>query len=362
MKILQILGEAAWDGRVAGVHATTRALIRRGNEVSVVVDDDGAASRFELIGAQVLKPPVWSGSLHPLDIVPFAHLVAVCRRTKFDLVITYTAKAGLLGRLAARLAGVPHIVHHTYAYQYHRFAPGAHRSLWLGLEKLAARAGDLTVATSADLRSCAIRDQVDTPERILMVPDGVSTHQFGAADRAAVRRELGFPAKTRLLGAFLALESGTGCEELLKAMPTVLARHLSSRLVIVGDGSRREEYRQEAALMGLSDRVRFLRPHTDSSAWLPAFDIVVQPSMFPRDPIPLLEAMGAGCAVVACNTSLNRELLNHGQTALLVPPDNARALGIAISHLLDDPSQLQTIGERARSDTMRRFSLNRMVE
>lgn len=361
MKILQVLGDATWNGRVAGVHATARALMKRGNELCVVTTDVVTASRFELIGAQVLKPPVWRHSLHPLDFFTFAHLVTVCRLTKFDLVLTYTAKAGLLGRLAARLARVPHIVHHASTHRYRRIRNGAHRTLWLSLERLAAWAGELSIAASADLRTCAIRDKVDTPARILTILDGVDIGQYSGSNRAALRRRLGFPANTRLICALAVLEPGHGCEELLKAMSAVLARHLSTRLVIIGDGSRCEEYRQEAALMGLYDRVRFLQPHADWSSWLPAFDIVVQPSEIPRDPIPLLEAMSAGCAVVASNTPLNRELLDHGQNALLVQPNCARSLATAISQFLDSPSQLQAIGARARRDALRRFSLDRMV-
>ena len=102
MKVLQILGEASWGGRIAGVHATTRAMLHRGYDVHVLTNDEVVASRFELIGAQVVKPPMWFRVLHPLDLVPLLHLVMLCRWTQFDLVASHTSKAGLLGRLAAR--------------------------------------------------------------------------------------------------------------------------------------------------------------------------------------------------------------------------------------------------------------------
>ena len=93
---------------------------------------------------------------------------------------------------------------------------GARRSLWLALERLAARSGELTIAASAAHRSIAIRDRVDTPERILTIADGVSPEQHATANRGAIRHELGFPAGARLIGALLTLEPGHGCEALLQ--------------------------------------------------------------------------------------------------------------------------------------------------
>ena len=135
MKILQVLTGKSWGGGSVVVHAVTRALIARGDEVWVAVVDDANAKPFEALGAHIVRPPLWFRALQPLDVVPFIALYRLCRRERFDLVVAHTSKGGFIGRIAARLAGVPHIIYHEHAFYFNQLKPGPVRTFFLALER-----------------------------------------------------------------------------------------------------------------------------------------------------------------------------------------------------------------------------------
>lgn len=361
MKVLQILESEQWGSRAAGVQATTRALVSRGHEVWAAASDGRIGHRFESAGAQVVVLPLLFQLWQPLDLVPFLYLFALCRSVQFDLVITHSPKGRLLGGIAARLAGVPHVVHHTCTCG-DDVAGGPLHWARARVAKLGVATGDLSVAPSGELRARAIRSGIWRPERLVTVLRGVDIEHWGGANGDLIRREWGFHSDIRAIGAVADHTDAATCANIVRAMPTVLARHPNARLVIVGDPPQREELRQETVLMGLADRVLLSYPGAVSPSLLAALDVIVLLSDQPRGSYALLEAMAAGRAIIASNVPPNRELISHGQTGLLVPPENARAIACTISGLLDDPVRMRSLGARARSEALRVFSLDRMVE
>ena len=193
MRVLQILGCEKWGGEVEGVHAVTRALLSHGHDVWVVTTDEPSAHRFELLGTHVLRPPGWFRWPQPADIVPFLYLWRLCRRTDFDLVITHGWRSGLVGRPAARLAGAPHVVHHTRRFWNESLRYGPRRRIRRFLEQQAERSGDLTIANSAQLRTRAIDEGICDPARTITILDGVATEESGSARPSCSRHGI-FPS------------------------------------------------------------------------------------------------------------------------------------------------------------------------
>ena len=362
MKVLQVLGGGPWGGGSPVVLAIARALIERGDEVWVASYDPEELRRFGDAGARLQRLAFWTSPPHPLDSIPFAQLLALCRRERFDLVVTHTSKGGFLGRIAARLAGIKHIIYHAHAFYFHQLAPGLRRRFYLELEKLATRAGDLIITVSEEHRQSGIRGGVEEPERIITIPNGVDLRQFQALDRATARQILEFDDSDLIVGSVGRLAAEKGYEHLLHAMPVILARHPAARLVIAGAGPVEEELRQEAALLGVEDRVTFLGFRRDVVGVLSTFDVFVQPSLREGLSVALLEAMATGRAIVASSISGNREAIDHGATGLLVPRANTRALAMAVCQLLDDPAHSRTLARNARRAARIRFSVDRMVE
>ncbi|MFZ0594496.1 MAG: glycosyltransferase family 4 protein [Bryobacteraceae bacterium] len=362
MKVFQVLSGGAWGGGAVVVLAITRALINRGDEVWVLCLDEGVASRFRAAGATVVTSPLWFHPINPLDVAPFAQLYALCVRERFDLVATHTSKGGFLGRLAARLAGTPHIVHHAHGFAFRECNSWAVRRFYIALERLASGYCDSIISVSEDHRQGAIREGVASADQIKTVLNGIDLLPFRETNRTAMRRAFGFREDDVVLCVGSRLAPKKGLEYLMAAMPAVIARHPSVHLVLFGEGPLQVELLRQAEQLGISRHIHFPGFRKDIPQLLGGFDVVLQPSLSEGLSISILEAMAAGRPIIACDIQGNREVIRHGKNGLLVPPANAAALAEAIVRILSDPALAKTMGEEAARDCRTRFSQDRMVD
>jgi glycosyltransferase involved in cell wall biosynthesis len=361
MKVLQIVCGSGWGGGSVVVMSICQALMERGDEVWILCSDDENAERFGKAGARVVRAPLWTRSIQPLDVIPLMHIYRLCRRERFDLVAAHTSKGGVLGRLAARAAGVPHIVYHAHAYFFNHLSPGLSKTLYVGIERFAARFGDLTLTVSEEHRRGALECGVEAPGRIRTVLNGVELRRFAGLDGPRVRAELGFAPDDVLIGALGRLHVFKGFEFLIRALPPVFADFPRARLVLCGTGPLEGLLRAECEQAGIADRVHLLGFRKDIPQVMAALDVFVQPSLREGLSIALIEAAAAGLPSVACTIAGNAEIVEHGRTGFLVPPADPAALGAALRRLLEDPEAAREMGREARRRAEDRFSVERMV-
>jgi len=353
MRVLHVFGQQRWSAALGTVRAAVKAQILAGDQVWIASPNPDLVRGFRALGATAVRLPLWFGREHLLDVVPLACLYRLCRQARFDLVATHSFKGGVLGGLAARLAGVPRIIHHAPSYRFLVLKPGLKRRYYLAVEKLAAWAGDLVITASEEQRRQAVRAGVAAAEKVVAVRGGVVTRPV-CAGRVSAR---GGPKRTegeKVIGCAGCLSFEQGALYMLRAMPAILARHPRVRLVMAGSGPLEEELRAAAALAGFGDRVEF--PGQISEEWsraLGRWDVFVDASLGAGPTEALLEAMGSGCAIVASNTAQHRELVEHGRSALLVAPGSPEALAEAINRLLDQPALARRLGAAAERAALR---------
>jgi glycosyltransferase involved in cell wall biosynthesis len=362
MKILQVLAGGAWGGGSVVVLAITKALIDRGNHVCVVCLDDTTARRFASIGATVVRSPLWFHPINPMDIVPFVQLYLLCLRERYDLVATHTSKGGFLGRLAARLAGVRHIVHHAHGFAFRECNHPLVRRLYVLLERFASKYSDSIISVSEDHRQGALREHVANPSMIRTVLNGINLQPFATVDRLAARRAMGFDNEDILLCVASRLSPKKGLEYLIEAMPAVFARFPTVHLLLFGEGPMRDELSRQAERLGLSAHIHFPGFRQNVTQLLGGFDVVLQPSLSEGLSISILEAMAAARPLIVCDIQGNREIIQNMHNGLLVPPADSSALSAAILHILCNPSLADVIGRNAALDCRDRFSEDRMVK
>jgi glycosyltransferase involved in cell wall biosynthesis len=361
VKVLQVICSSAWGGGSVVVMPICRALLERGDEVWVLCADDENAACFGRAGARIVRTPLWTRSIQPLDVVPFAHIYRLCRRERFDLVATHTSKGGFLGRLAARGAGVPHVVYHAHAFFFNHMPPGLRKTLWVEIERFAARFGDLTLTVSEEHRQGALEFGVEAPGRIRTVLNGIDLRRFAGVDGRPVRAQLGFAPDDVLIGGVGRLQCFKGFEYLIRALPPVFAAFPCARLILCGTGPIEARLRGECGHAGIADRVHFLGFRKDIPQVMAALDVFVQPSLREGLSIALIEAAAAGLPSVACTITGNAEIVRHGQTGILVPPADPAALEAALLSLLEDPEAAREMGREARRRAEASFSVDRMV-
>jgi glycosyltransferase involved in cell wall biosynthesis len=357
MKVLQVLAGGTWGGGCVVVLDYLSEMVRRGDEVWVVCLDDEVERRFAEAGCKTVRSPFWFHPINPLDAIPFFQLWRLCRREKFDLVATHTSKGGFLGRLAAKLAGAPHIVHHAHGFAFRETQKPWIQRCYILLERIAARACDRIISVSEDHRQGGLRARVAPPEKIVTVLNGIDVGAFDRPARPSARK----PGEV-VIGVASRFAPKKGIGDLIEAFPAIHAAHPGARLVLAGDGPSRVELQEQAGRTGLGDRIQFAGFCENVPDVMAAFDIVTQPSISEGLSISVLEGMAAGKPLVVCDIQGNREIITQGVNGMTVPPSDPPSLAAAINWLIDHPSEAQTLAARARADCKARFSRERMVK
>jgi glycosyltransferase involved in cell wall biosynthesis len=278
------------------------------------------------------------------------------------IVHTHTSKAGILGRLAAWMAFVPHIVHTPHGHVFHGHFGRLFSKLFLYIERFFALFADRIIALTDGEKEDYIHLSVGKPEKLLTIHSGVDIEKFAGPgmDGAAKRKLLGLEPDAPVVGFVGWLEEIKGPMHLLQAMKIIWAAYPAATLVYVGKGSLETDLLAEASHLNLNGRVKFLGWREDVHEIMPLFDILVLPSLNEGMGRVIVEAMAAGKPVVASQVGGIPDLVSHGENGILVPPANPLALADAIKKLLDDPQMANLMGQIGR-ETCRSFSLDGMI-
>ena len=298
--------------------------------------------------APVVIPPLGRVMRPAHDLAALGRLVALFRRLRPDLVHTHTAKAGTLGRLAARLAGVPIIVHTFHGHVLEGYFSPALTRIFLGIERALARRTDRIVTVSPRVRESLLALGIGRPEQVEVVPLGLPLERFAAAapGTARLRERLAIPPAAPLLGSVGRLVP-------IKDHPTLFAALChrgvgAAHLLVVGDGERRTALEAMARSLGLAERVHFLGWRDDLETILPELDMVICSSRNEGTPVALIEAMASGVPVLSTDVGGVADLVTHGKTGWLVPAGNPAALAGGIQDLLEDAERRRLLVTAAR--------------
>ncbi len=350
VRVLQVIGGSKFGGAVWVVLSYVEALKEHGCEVTVCTSVEPVAEVFRRAGCEILSIPEMTREINPpRDLVALIKLTKICRKGRFDVVHTHTSKGGFIGRAAARLAGVPVVLHTAHGFAFHESSSPIAAAVYTRLERLASSWSDCVFTVSDFHRSWAIRQRIAAPERIVTVRNGISRSRLVVArDRRHVRRELGVEASDVLLVSVGRLATQKGLGTLLQALPKLLRRGVPARLVLVGEGPLRPALEEQVAAAELTGVVSFLGFRSDVGDILNASDIVIAPSLWEGLSISVLEAMALGKPIVATNIGSNLELLEDLVSGLLVPPNEPERLADAILTLALDPDAALRYGAAAR--------------
>jgi glycosyltransferase involved in cell wall biosynthesis len=278
-----------------------------------------------------------------------ADLTAYLQAERFDVVHTHSAKAGALGRLAARRAKVSRIVHTFHGFPFHQFQSPLRRAAYIRIERSLGQFTDAFLAVGPAVAAEAIRLRIAPPERIRTI--GVAVNTLGPApdqwDRAEARRVLGVPPGTKVVGTVGRLDFQKAPDDFVSALSALGRADVFG--VWIGDGPLRARTEKLAARRGLSGRLLFAGERTDVSALLPGIDVFAMASRYEGLPCAVVEAMTAGLPVVATTVNAVPNIVVAGETGLLAPPCRPELLARAIGYLLDNPVIAARLGAAGRA-------------
>ena len=357
INLLFVITRLAVGGAPQNLLTTIRGLDRSRYRVSLVTGVPGAEEGSLIDAARELDVdlhvlPSLQREIHPLrDLVAFWRLYRLIRRGRYHIVHTHLSKAGILGRLAARCAGVPGIVHtyHGDVFEDY-FGPVKSRGL-LGIERLVGHFTGRFAVVSEALRRRFRSYRVGRNGAFRVVPNGVWADSFPAPSTDM--------RKGRRVGTVAMFYPIKRVDLFLETARCVLRRRPDTEFVIVGGGAEEAALRQAARDLG--DRIRFLGIRSDVSDLLSTFDVFVLSSDFEGAGVGLIEAMLSGLPVVATRVGGVPEIVAEGSTGLLVPPGDVEAMTAGVLRLLKNPDLRQKMGAEAREMALRQFSAGEMV-
>lgn len=355
MRILHVDSGRAWRGGQAQVGYLLAGLVARGHDTWLAAP---AASPLHerLCGRGVITVPV--AMRGDLDLGAVMALADVARRSGAEVIHAHSAGAHGLAVGAARLAAVPwRVVTRRLDLPVGR-SPFSRWKYGRGVSRYVAisrRVADSLAAGGVD------------PERISVVYSGIPVSNVPRVDdpaaRAAARAILlelvgEAAAQTPLLGSIGALSPQKGHDLALRALASIPA---PARLVIVGEGEERARLETLARETGVAGRVTWAGFRPDVAALLPGFDLILAPSRHEGLGTAVLEAMAAGLPIVASRVCEFPEMLMEGRAGILVPAEDAGALGQAARELLADPGRRADLGRAARRRA-EDYAVERMIE
>jgi glycosyltransferase involved in cell wall biosynthesis len=269
-------------------------------------------------------------------------LVAYFRRVKPDLVHTHCSVPGIVGRIAARLAGVPVVLHTVHGFAFHDGSRGAGAAAAIAVERFAGGLTDVLLSQNHEDIERALRHRIAPERRLEWVGNGITLEPFLAT---TPQHEPGQPV---VITCVARMEPVKNHALLLDAAARLKHSGRRFELWLVGGGEGRARCERQVAESGLSNEVRFLGYRDDIPQLLGRSDVGVLTSLKEGIPRAAVEAMAAGLPMVATRVTGTREVVRDGDTGFLVDVNDAAGLAGALARLVDDPALRARMGARGR--------------
>jgi glycosyltransferase involved in cell wall biosynthesis len=321
---------------------------------------DGSARAIERADVRILP---WL--VHP--VAPARDLAAVLRLAPMlrdvDLLHTHSSKAGILGRVAARLAGVRVVVHTVHGWSFNDVQPPATRRLYVEGERAAARITDRIVCVARADRERGLASGIGHDQQYRILRSGIdpSLYAAPAGARERLRASIGASPADVVVGSITNFKLQKGPLDLVEAARLARLRDRRLVFVVAGDGPLRGAVESAIAQASLNEAIHLLGWRDDVPDLLAAMDIFLLTSLFEGLPRVVLQAMAASVPVVATDTGGVAEVVAHGETGLLVPPGKPAAAADAVVALAGDASARARFAGAAWSRLGDEFDIRRMV-
>lgn len=323
--------------------------------------ESALAGRQELIRVPSLVRPV-----HPWnDIRALLALTSLLRHMRSDIVHTHSGKAGILGRLAARRAKIPVIIHHIHGPSFGPFQGAAANAAFKAAERFAGRTTTHFLCSAQAMTRQYLDAGIGRPEMYTRVFSGFSLNPYlDARNDPQLRRHLGFPMDAFVIGKIARLVPLKGHHDLFRAVRDFIQVHPHTRLLLVGNGSLRAELEDLARSFGLTGKIGFtgLVAPSEVPKYVGIMDCLVHLSLREGLPRSLPQALAAGKPVIAYDVDGAAEVCIPEETGFLLRPGDVPSVTKSLVVLASDPVLRSRLGTQGRNFVAKEFRVEDMVE
>jgi glycosyltransferase involved in cell wall biosynthesis len=336
------------------------------------IDDDAEDNlhdRAHAAGVDLQLMPELVRPIAPAtDTLALAKLTAYIRRGRYDVVHTHSSKAGILGRLAARAAGTPIIVHTLHSLVFGEHATPMQNALYITLKKVCAPLTHRFISVCDATKNGALQKRIGRPEQHCTIYSGFHIEPFlRVRDQLSVeeaKKRVGLAPGDLVVGKVARLFPQKGHDHFMEAARRIAAAELRARFVLVGDGILRTQLENQAKSLGLADRFVFtgLVGPDDVPALMRAMDVVVHTSVREGLARVIPQASAVGKPVVGFALDGTPEAISDGVSGFLAKPYDAADVAEKVLHILDDAPRRAQMGEAGRAFAAANFPVEVMVD
>ena len=316
-------------------------------------------------GSNVTIVPELIRPVHPLkDFITLRKLEKILREQKPDLVHTHSGKAGILGRLAAKRAGVPIIIHHIHGPSFGNFQGALANKIFTAAERHASRITDHFFCSAAAMTKLYLAAGIGKPSMFTRIFSGFNLEPFlTATNDLTLRRKLGLDEKHFVIGKIGRIFKLKGHADLLAAFAKILPQIPHARLIFVGDGSLRGEIENQIRKLGLNGKVIFtgLVPPGEVAHYVGIMDCLTHLSYREALSRALPQALAAGKPVIAYDFDGADEICLENETGFLIRTGDISTAAQKLLLLANDAALRKNFGQRGQQFVREHFSIEKMV-
>lgn len=300
------------------------------------------------------------------NIATIYNLYKYFKKQRFDIVHVHTPVAAVLGRIAARLAGVPLIVYTAHGFYFHENMPPGKLKLFVSIEKAMATYTDIIFTQSREDYDFAVKTGIVGKKGIWHISNGIDLDKFAPEntpdDKNIIKESLFINPSDSIITFIGRMVKEKGIIDLIEAFLIINSQMPNTKLLLVGDtleSERDQAVKRKLVQLifthNLEDKVVFCGFREDIPELLSITDVFVLPSYREGMPRSIIEAMAMGKPVVATDIRGPREEVIDGETGYLIPTANPQALAQAILDILRDKSRARKMGREARARAITHF-------
>lgn len=370
MKICHVITRMVVGGAQENTLLSIRGLREAGHETALVTGPspgpEGELLKRQEIpaGTRLVECPHLIRAISPWnDFRAYLFLKNFFRVNSFDVVHTHSSKAGVIGRLAARSAGVPVVVHTIHGLAFHPLETPWKNSLYKTAERFSAKQCDWIFAVAQTMIDRSLAAGIGKKKMYSVVYSGMELEPFLTSKRdPELRAILGIPGNAPVIGTVARLSPQKGYEALMKIAPGLVKRHPSLHFLFVGDGILRETLQRQAEKSGIANHISFaglVRPD-EVHRYIAQMDVLAHFSLREGLPRAAVQALASGKPVVAHPLDGTPEVVLEGITGFLRKVNDFDAMTDALSLLLENAAMRAKMGAAGQALVQDRFDWRTM--
>ena len=309
--------------------------------------------------------PSLKRDIHPFfDLVAFAKIYRILKNNKYYIVHTHSSKAGIIGRLAAKMAKVPIIIHTVHGLPFHDYQNRLKRKVFILAEKFGASFSDKLIAVSNTIIEKALKERIGSKEKFVMIRSGFEIEKYLCPPKINIREKYNISPNEIVIGKIARFSELKGHKYLIQIIPEIVKEFPNVKFLFVGSGELEKIFKEKVKKLGIEKYTIFtgLVDSSEIPNFIFAMDIVIHTSLLEGLARVLPQALAAGKPAISFDIDGAHEVIVNDYTGYLVRPKDSEQLKDSIVKLISNIKKAKLLGENGRNIVKDKWNTDTMVE